>query len=877
MKKSQVSMFIIIGILLLLIIGVVIYLTQQNKINRSSQTPNLEKVKGEIASYMQACIRDGAPKILSQIAFYGGSVNSSEFEYYMGKKYSVLAYQTADETILTPIPLSKTESEASSLLAQYLYSCVNLHSLRSKGITIEEERQLNVSTKISNSDAVIFEVVWPLKISQGESATEYKGVTETINIPFRELYDTAIDILNAETEPAPVSKEKFMLENPGLSIEIYRPYPHTVYFLKKRYNNQNFSFNFVIRGKDTIGKEILKPKSPTRPVCIDAEHEVCYQNTICNFAEAGVEKKCGNNRELKNYGCCILKDKSCVVAETEKECAELGGEWNKKSCDAFRCPNFDCPATYDSRTMQLTGESRVNSESWCIYDSRPGWGRDYVGSRHYKHSCIYGKEYIEECRDYREELCDRHVISAQGIRINTAECKTNRWFDCAAQTSSSACKDISKRDCMWMPDYYSPWYTKNKCTPFVPPGFKPGEGADICNYASEDFPDIALQYPKTWSYSNFLSCIRMGDCGNYRNVADKIAKNGYFHPFGEPEPWVYWDNGWIYDGNEFGVTGLSGYYHVGAMIIARGSRGSFVVCSRWQPPQGNADCELCNNPYHPCSEYKCKSLGRNCIFSNINGVPKCSTQEYKPNPIKITFDKSVLTKGYSVSTDASEYYFGAIKNVITPDVPCYTNFTFGIVVDRPARCALGLKPPMVPMEEFLKILDIGFNPNIWLSGAQLSTRHNITVRFPKPEPTKLILPKWQIFVHCTDDEGNENEKSFYVEINVLNTSQKPSPNILAILPNASSLNYQTTNSITLVVDKPFSDCRYATSLASYDSMTSLGCYTSPLDMSLDINYGIVYLCQANILIDSENYFFKCSDAMNNTSTDYAPLHIDKIR
>ena len=51
------------------------------------------------------------------------------------------------------------------------------------------------------------------------------------------------------------------------------------------------------------------------------------------------------------------------------------------------------------------GGHRSNGESWCIYEGPTGDFRDYPGTRHYRHYCFNGEEYVEPCREYREEVC----------------------------------------------------------------------------------------------------------------------------------------------------------------------------------------------------------------------------------------------------------------------------------------------------------------------------------------------------------------------------------------------------------------------------------------------------------------------------------------
>ena len=50
----------------------------------------------------------------------------------------------------------------------------------------------------------------------------------------------------------------------------------------------------------------------------------------------------------------------------------------------------------------------------------------------------------------------------------------------------------------------------------------------------------------------------------------------------------------------------------------------FAFCNTWSPPVGGDDCDLCSShPMRPCSEYRCHSLGEECIYEEIEGVSQC--------------------------------------------------------------------------------------------------------------------------------------------------------------------------------------------------------------------------------------------------------------
>lgn len=173
------------------------------------------------------------------------------------------------------------------------------------------------------------------------------------------------------------------------------------------------------------------------------------------------------------------------------------------------CIDLNCKTTYDDTVSpNADGGAKKHGESWCLYDSVPGLGRDMVGSRHYRVLCINGEEIIEPCKDFRDEICIQGVLGGEifnNIEALTgafrdedyieAGCRDNRWQDCSAcnminkvgeneiekgnvpdaiiEARKKCCEDFNARDCMWIegllpgsPD------VGGTCVPDIPPGLR---------------------------------------------------------------------------------------------------------------------------------------------------------------------------------------------------------------------------------------------------------------------------------------------------------------------------------------------------------------------------------------------------------------------
>jgi len=330
------------------------------------------------------------------------------------------------------------------------------------------------------------------------------------------------------------------------------------------------------------------PSSKT--MCVEGKDEVYFQDT------------CGNPANI--YDASKINDKSYwrKVIDKSKSCGAESQNGNAGSktcgnCDYFKgsicskgsasygdyvCKDLNCYNTEN-------GKDYKNGESWCVYDSKTGDGKDVVGSRHFRHVCINGEEIIEPCADYRNEVCIENEIESQGQKFTEAACRVNRWTDCIDQDNEKDCLNTDKRDCYWLEGasmlgvikvregkteqtfsgkgtggflggvtgkaIFGGDDSKNKgkssgvqlgggaCLPKVPPGLKFWEGGDSQSICSLGNSVCVVEYEKklygdkkavkneeclTQAYAQKMNevCRSLGDCGAYVNIAGRFTEDG---------------------------------------------------------------------------------------------------------------------------------------------------------------------------------------------------------------------------------------------------------------------------------------------------------------------------------------------------------------
>ncbi|MBI2654563.1 hypothetical protein HYX02_07210 [Candidatus Woesearchaeota archaeon] len=868
MKKSQITMFMVLGIVVVIIVALFIYASKFMRENKDvvEDTSRINADRIAIREYVQNCLSQVSSSIASELAKRGGSFNGSGIYWDNVNLNALAVYKTGVGYENNLLLKHDMENALSSAIKEDLKHCINLDVFRDKDYEISEEEK-KVSVGI-NKDNLIVKLNYPLKFRLGSNAIDFDEFSARLDSSFGELYAAAIDILNEEIAFGYFDKEDFMLKHDKIIVEKHKPYPDIVYVMRKSDDKNGLVFQFAIKGKDTAGKEVLKFDN-VYGCCTNKIDNTCFKNVnpikCTGNYEKNINCECPKNLKTDAEGCCVRKEgdvDNCGLTN-EKECKSSNGVFYKNDfrCAKANCNNWGCKSTYNYAKDDFSGQSKRHGESWCSYESIAGKGLDYVGTRHYLHSCIQGKEYIEECRDFREELCTEGYIGVYDKFYQKGLCRVNRWYDCALQNNQESCEDERYRDCYWA-DYL---HTNLKCHPEVPPGFKfwEGNGKAICNYASFDKDEFGNEFPETWGHSALLYCQKSGDCGNKRNFADEITQFGYYNKDIVPKQWAYLDNGFTKRGDEFAVR-TSLYFNAlsDSASVERGSGGNYAVCDLWQAPL-TGNCALCHNSkLYPCTEYRCKSLGKNCQFLSHNNscvsgfignlTPPIVLLDEAKNDFKFTQRKST-------SFNAKEY-------VVKETIQVHQPLSFVFETTKLTRCKLSLFPPTIS-QSAIENAAIPL-PEILLNDYEYKTSYNVTLRFPSSNFTRLN--SYNLFIRCSDRQGIKSQET----IMKVNTKElvidNIAPEILEVRAK-NKIQKNANNDFSIFVNEPFNSCRYSFSDGSFANMNAINCTTKESDIIYNVNSPLgSYRCDANIfaLENASRVYFACEDKNGNKNEVY---------
>ena len=291
--------------------------------------------------------------------------------------------------------------------------------------------------------------------------------------------------------------------------------------------------------------------------------------TMCIEGEAGVYymDSCGNRGNVYDSTRYDNNDYWSIIFPSNQLCGQNSGNANSKTCG--NCNLFlggFCTASKDS-TKPIQGDyfckstscrdedgnTRLNGESWCIYDGKVGAGRDTVGSRHWKYVCSMGEIRVEPCMDYRQEVCTQTTKTVQGKEISYAECAYNPWRNCIAANGAKGGASGEACDTQYCikKTVAIDKFKFDACAPKWPAGFEfsnagnVSKGAsqtnEICGIAKQTCTVIYIKQvggackceincgceEQTFTDQMNEVCRSLGDCGGYVNWQGKYTDGGY--------------------------------------------------------------------------------------------------------------------------------------------------------------------------------------------------------------------------------------------------------------------------------------------------------------------------------------------------------------
>jgi hypothetical protein len=277
-KRGQVTLFMIIGIAILLIFGIYFYISKNSAKSKSNDAigqPIGQEDTNIVTAYVEACIKDaGEDAIFNRLGLQAGYIDpdgnslygeagvpdaSKPAAIFDGKK---VPYYFKHPSIFIPTPGQINEKMKNYFLAEF-ENCFNRNDFGALGIVIEKIGESDVEIGLNQED-VSLRLNYPLKMAVQDSEASLTDFAVVLPIRFNALYESSLKIINNAAAVYPqqydISADCPQYDKNGLTNVYYKALGNKNGIIQivdfSTYENnylKSFIFQFGVEGLDIDG------------------------------------------------------------------------------------------------------------------------------------------------------------------------------------------------------------------------------------------------------------------------------------------------------------------------------------------------------------------------------------------------------------------------------------------------------------------------------------------------------------------------------------------------------------------------------------------------------------------------------------------------
>lgn len=300
------------------------------------------------------------------------------------------------------------------------------------------------------------------------------------------------------------------------------------------------------------------------------------------------------------------------------------------------------------------------------------------------------------------------------------------------------------------------------------------------------------------------------------------------------------------------------------------------TCLPYEPPLGGAKCEQCNkDPFRPCSEYRCRSLGQACQLLNKGQAGKETCAWINPkdvtSPTIAPWNEVLYPVNLKYVSDTNIRPPALGVKIVSPVsggcLPAFTPLKFGITTNEPAQCKIDYNHTA------------NFDAMQYDFGESNYYEYNHTqmMRLPSPSTDTNLSGSpllqndgtFSLYVRCRDANGNANVDEYAMSF-CIDKSPDTTPPVIeqTSISSGSPVRYAVDSvPISVYVNEP-ADCKWSQQDKSYSDMeNNMSCAGSATEFNSDF----LYACSGNLTgvknQATNTYYFRCKDQPTKTEAD----------
>ncbi len=400
--KGQVTVYIILGIFILILLGSVIMLLVSTKVEQievEKEKVQQELVEaGQIKLFIESCLEKSTKEGLKEIGIKGGY-----FEIPPIINYENTGYWFIDQINVQPT-LKEIRSRLEKFIEADMDQCLNYSTFEEQGFIIETSTLNSLVTfeRVNTNSLIDYSV----KVSKGAYEKEFSQFSIELQVPFRQMFETASQIINLQMDTDfkrsdPLEK----LNTTILVVSYFKPEENILtYTIKEKDIRENEEYILVFASK--FGPSYLKKSislqennnvvSTTLPLILNSIDKmaklIIAPGTTMNLNGAAVKEI----TVQQSYPESVTRENVAYIEHLDDSVEYNNITWNltyplyqfEPSGIRFNRPQR-LIIHWDENNLPRTGEmgilyfdetdwrplpSKTNYEENYIYTDLPGWG-----------------------------------------------------------------------------------------------------------------------------------------------------------------------------------------------------------------------------------------------------------------------------------------------------------------------------------------------------------------------------------------------------------------------------------------------------------------------------------------------------------------------
>ena len=250
-KRGQATLFIILGIVLVVLVIVYFVAVKQNIIPPLLGGGDSASEMAAIDDHVTGCLHDIGGEYVTIIGAQGGYLSPAPdtFRLYNDTSVSYLCWnQVGIASCTNRLLIEKhMEDELRDAISSALQTCINVYDISDNA---EAAQSWDLTVDVQR-DSVALDLYYPVSVTNGDDVASQDTFSENIDAPLGELFDVAGDIVNDHAVYGDFDQLLYMLSKLSrYTIYKYKPYPDVIYQVKLR--EGSYVFQFAIQGESNV-------------------------------------------------------------------------------------------------------------------------------------------------------------------------------------------------------------------------------------------------------------------------------------------------------------------------------------------------------------------------------------------------------------------------------------------------------------------------------------------------------------------------------------------------------------------------------------------------------------------------------------------------